>query len=221
MTPRRWWDGAGSSRFERDRAIVAEEQPGLQFMERDGIMILAGEVVIRSASGIPDSTPTLIRFPPEYPAKEPVAFDVTGRFPHDGEHHFWTNGTCCLWLDVASPWTPKDPEGLRMFLDQLALFYERQLIMAADLTAPWPGGGWGHNEQGYIEFLRQDWGLSDEAIGRMAGALAGRRHVRSRCPCGSGRQYRRCHLGHVDRFRSRAHRPTLVMLINRLEGGGS
>lgn len=181
-------------------------------------MTLEGDVVIRSASGIPDRTPTLIVFPPGYPAKEPVAFEPTERFLHDGNHHFWTNGKCCLWLDVASPWLPRDPDGLRMFLDQLALFYERQLIMLMDPTAPWPGGGWGHNEHGYIEFLRQEWGLSDDAIRRMAGALAGRRHNASPCPCGNRRQYRKCHRSQVDQFRSKAHQPTLASLVNLLEG---
>ena len=218
MIPRRWWEGAGSARLERDRAIVAGEQPGLLFVERDGIMTLEGEVVIRSASGIPDRTPTLIVFPPEYPAKEPVAFEPTERFRHDGPHHFWTNGKICLWLDVATPWNPKDPNGLRMFLDQLTLFYERQLIMARDPTASWPGGGWGHNEDGYIEYLRQEWGLSDDVIRRMASALAGRRHNASPCPCGSRRQYRKCHRSQVDQFRSKAHPPTLARLVNLLEG---
>jgi hypothetical protein len=218
MIPRRWWEGAGSARFKRDRAIVAGEQPGLQIVERDGIMTLEGDVVIRSASGIPDRTPTLILFPPEYPTKEPMAFEPTNRFEHDGNHHFWTNAKCCLWLDVATPWNPKDPDGLRMFLDQLALFYERQLIMLMDPTAPWPGGGWDHNEYGYIEFMRQEWGLSETAIRRMASALAGRRHNASPCPCGRRRQYRKCHRSQVDQFRSKALPSMLVRLVDLLEG---
>jgi hypothetical protein len=128
------------------------------------------------------------------------------------------NGKCCLWLDVASPWARTDPDGLRMFLDQLALFYERQLIMALNPEASWPGGGWGHNEHGYIEYLRREWGLSDAAMRRMASAFASRRHTKSSCPCGSGRQYRRCHLAKVEQFRSRAHRPTLTRLVAVLEG---
>lgn len=218
MAPRRWWDGVGSRRLEHDRTIVEQEQPGLKYEEQEDVLALMGDVVIYTASGIPNRTPTLIVFPPEYPAREPIAFEPTERFPHDGDHHFWNNGRCCLWLDVATPWNPKDPDSLRMFLDQLALFYERQLIMSKDPTAPWPGGGWGHNENGYIEFLRQEWGLSDAAIRRMASALAGRRHNASPCPCGSHRQYRKCHRSQVDQFRSKAYPPTLARLVALLEG---
>jgi hypothetical protein len=105
-----------------------------------------------------------------------------------------------------------------MFLDQLALFYERQLIMRMNPSAGWPGGGWGHNEEGYVEYLRQQWGLPDDAIRRMAGALAGRRHNKSLCPCGSRLQYRKCHRSQVDRFRSRASPFALTRLISLLEG---
>lgn len=102
-----WFEGAGRARLEHDRTIVAEEHPGLAYVAHpDGSLALLGDITVKLASGIPRRIETRIEFPPDYPAHEPIAFDMAGRFRHDADHHFYTNGRCCLWLDVESRWRP-------------------------------------------------------------------------------------------------------------------
>ncbi len=212
---RRWWEGRLAARFEHDKAIVAEVQPRLRHeVGPYGAMTLVGDVVVKTVSGTPNRIPTRIDFPDDYPRNEPVAHEVGNLFPHDGDHHFsYSSDQCCLWLDAASPWSPRDPDALRMFLEQLAIFYHRQLMMKADPTLHFPGPWWGHGGEGYLQYLEQEWGLARPVLRRLALGFRGRLYGKAPCPCGSRRQYRRCHQPTIDRFRGRASKSSLEQLV--------
>src|SRR5256885_4534388 len=55
--------------------------------------------LFRSQSGIRDEVKTHVVFPFAYPAQEPRAYDIEGRFPHILERHFYDDGhhdgRCC------------------------------------------------------------------------------------------------------------------------------
>lgn len=222
--PQRWWEGPGSARLAHDAAIVLEMQPGLRHEEQaDGRMALVGEIEVRTESGVPHRIPSRIDFPPDYPRTEPVALETGNRFPHTTDRHFYSkpDGRCCLWLDVASEWRPRDPDALRHFLDQLATFYHRQLILDVDLDAGWPGREHVHGGAAYVEHLMGRWGMSRGALRRMTPALEGRVSRSGRCPCGSGRRFRRCHQTEVDEFVGRANEPSVEQLLELLRSGPS
>jgi SEC-C motif len=205
--PVRWWDGRrGAERLARDKAIVAAEQPELRWVERDDRLKLEGDFAVRLASGFRERISVEILFPDDYPNHEPAAFEPRGRFqPHDVTRHFFTDsGRCCLWLDVASLWQAGDREALRTFLDQLAVWFHRQLVYDANPAAGWPGSEYAHTAEAYFQYFLEDWGLSEEALVRLGPGFIGRIGSKDRCPCGSGAQYRRCHQPQIDRFRGRA-----------------
>ena len=181
-------------------------------------MALVGDVEVRTQSGIPHGIPTRVEFPVGYPRVEPVAFETGNRFPHILDRHFYSNpeGRCCLWLDVASGWRPRDLDALRHFLDQLATFYHRQLILDVDPTAGWPGREHVHGGAAYVEHLRNRWRMSAGELRRMAPALAGGMSRNGRCPCGSGRRYRHCHQSSVEAFVKRANGPSVTQLLDLL-----
>ena len=213
--PTRWWDGRrGAERFARDKTIVAEEQPELRWVEVDGAMRLEGNFIVKLASGIPERIWVVIVFPVDYPQREPSAFEPKGRFqPQDVVRHFFTaNGKCCLWLDVASPWRAGDREALRTFLDQLAVWFHRQLVYDSNPAAGWPGPEYAHSAEAYFQYFLEDWGLSETALVRLGRGFVGRLGSKDPCPCGSNAQYRRCHQPQIDRFRGRVS-PELCLRI--------
>lgn len=215
-TARRWWTfGSGVARHARDREIAAVEQPGLAYTELDGALWLAGSFVIQTASGIPDKVGTGIWFPPTYPTDEPAAFVLGDQFePRSPQRHFMGKAQCCLWLDAATLWDPRDPDALRPFLDQLAVFYERQFIY--DQTGVWPGPAWGHDDGTYIDYLLEEWAITPEQLIALEPALRGAVGWQSRCPCGSGRKYPRCHQKQVDGFLERGGRRLIEGLRRHL-----
>jgi hypothetical protein len=65
-----------------------------------------------------------------------------------------------------TPWSPHDPNALRGFIDQLIVFWDRQLIY--DDNGKWPGPAYDHDEKGYRQFIQEE--LNDGAV--LANALA-------------------------------------------------
>jgi hypothetical protein len=109
----------------------------------------------RLPSGSPQRIATWIEFPSDYPDHEPLAFETARRFRHDADHHFYANDRCCLWLDVETKWRPGDRDALRRFLDELSLFYYRQLMMEANPRLSYPRLSSGHGVLGYLEYLEE------------------------------------------------------------------
>jgi hypothetical protein len=200
-----WFEGAGQARLEHDQAIVSEDQPALRYtFERAGSISLVGDVTFALASGSPQRIATRIDFPADYPAHEPLAFETASRFRHDADHHFFTNDGCCLWLDVETKWRPGNPDSLRVFLDELKVFYLRQLMMEADPTLAFPGRSRGHGVTGYLEFLEERLRMPRRDMPRMLRAIVGGVSRNAPCPCGRRVRYRKCHRDPIRRFRARA-----------------
>lgn len=213
--PAPWYARDGGARLETDRALVAASAySDLSFrIDRDErLCLLDGELVYRSESGIRTRIPVRIEFPADYPRGEPRAYDVSNRFIHDPDGHFMSDGRsdgrCCLWLDWESGWSPQDPEGLLRFLDQVAIFFHRQLIFEAGGRKHWPGPARGHGFDGYHEFLRDGLSLDGDALRSLLPALEryGSFRRSGPCPCGSGRQYPECHLDRVTEIVQRVGR---------------
>lgn len=195
--PKPWYLRDAGARFQRDDAIVRAHYPGLEWKidEATQLARLGGTVTILESGGIKTPVPTRVDFPYYYWSDEPVAFETTRRFVWDQDRHITPeSGQCCLWLPPLSKWDPNDPNALHTFLDELAVFFDRQLVFES--TGRWPGPSWGHSDDGYwkyvVEQLGGDLTTADKFI---FGLMTGRNEP---CPCGGGRHYKRCHLGEFE-----------------------
>jgi hypothetical protein len=198
-----WFEGAGRARLEHDKAIVAEDQPNLAYVaQRDGSLALVGDFTFKLPSGSPQRIATRIEFPVGYPNHEPLAFETDRRFRHDADHHFYGNDRCCLWLDVETRWRSSDPGALRRFLDELKVFYYRQLMMEANPNLPYPGPSRGHGTLGYLEHLEERLRLRTVDLPRLIRALDGGVYRNAPCPCGRRIRYRKCHRRAIVRYRN-------------------
>ncbi len=202
------WYERNSTRLSADRAIVAELYPSLKFGVNDesASASVEGDIVIRAECGISTEIATLVRFPWDYPGSEPVAYDAQRRFqplPYRDlkERHIGADdGKCCLWLPPRSPWVPNDPSGLGHFLDQLVIFFERQLIY--DVTGKWPGPAYAHERDGYLEFIREQLGDEIGHFDRLLTVITLHSRVgpNEACPCESGIKFKKCHLRLIEKI---------------------
>lgn len=209
-TRNRPWHERNPDRFCSDRALVAEYYPSLSLYinEESSAASLQGDITIREECGISTSINTLIQFPPGYPTHEPEAYDAKRRFQpwperELKERHITNNGKCCLWIPPRSPWVPSDPEGLKHYLDQLAIFFERQLIY--DVNGKWPGPAYAHELEGYIEFIKEELGAEAIHFEQLLPVVTMRSRIgpNEPCPCGSGSKYKKCHLRLVERIQGK------------------
>jgi hypothetical protein len=194
----RWFErDEGDELLAQDRDLIRRAYPDLKYglNHRQRAVFLAGAITLRAECGVPTRIKTRVTFPDTYPDHEPMAYETGGMFSHIADRHFYKDGRCCLWLPVESQWGPREATALLDFLDQVATFYERQLIYDASPDKRWPWGERGHGIAGYIEFIQEALGGNASIITRFEGLLSGREKIAptSRCPCGSGKKYKFCH----------------------------
>lgn len=203
----KWFErDAGDARLAHDRKLLAQKYPDLEFALNFRLqkVVLRETITLKEEhSGIPTRVKVQIVFPDDYPLTEPIASDNADQFPHIADRHFYKDGQCCLWLPLESQWRYEDKNTLLNFVDQAAIFFERQLIYDAS-GGIWAWGERGHGIAGYIEFLEEQLGGDFQKIEVFIPLLTGKATIynKSKCPCGSSRNYNICHKAKVDYIRN-------------------
>lgn len=224
--PKPWYEQDAGKRLATDWAVVEKCYPGLSYRVDDaeervyleGALLLALE-----QTRVRTDIQVRIEFPPGYPLKEPRAYDSAGRFPHIADRHFFPDGRCCLWLPPESQWDRAAPDGLCRYLDQVALFFYRQLLCDALSTngrVIWPGKARAHGDLGYVEYVLDLLDGDEKMLDVLAPALGNTIQLgrNDRCPCGSGIKYKRCHLEKVADIERRVGASKLHTVFRGLLG---
>jgi hypothetical protein len=210
---RPWYEKDYGVRLAADRALIGESYPTLAFrVDEDlSLVYLEGALGIGSDCGIATQVETKLVFPRDYPHSEPAAYDAAHRFKAHAEkdfkdRHLSSDGKCCFWLPPLSPWSAGDLNALRGFVDQLVVFWDRQLIY--DDTGKWPGPAYGHDQDGYLQFVVEQLGGDPKLAGALTPLILGCVSVGRNqwCPCGSQQKFKRCHLRTVEEIRRRVRR---------------
>lgn len=205
--PKPWYEQDNGARLTHDKQLLAQSFPGLVYSIDDKArqVTLGGTITLRAECGIPTESQVRVVFPPNYPYQEPRIYDAEDRFPHTADRHFYKDGRCCLWLPPDSNWNPKDPEGLCRLFEEVAVFFDRQLVLEAGGKDTWPGEQRPHGDAGYIQFVQEIFGDDPQALVAFLPTFVQRKAPgrNSSCPCGSGQKYKRCHLERVEEVKRR------------------
>lgn len=210
-----WFARDDGKRLAGDRELVRRHYPQLMYeIGEQAPVRLRGPLLLTSDSGITTRVAVRIDFPDRYPECEPIAYYDENRFAVDLDRHLLLHGRCCLWLPPRSRWKPGDPQALLKFLDEVALFFDRQLTFESTGRQRWPGGEYPHGHAGYIEFLKEILAVDRSKLNALAPALLNQAcPERNRpCPCGSGRKFKRCHALGIWEVQRTVH-PELMMAI--------
>ena len=128
----------------------------------------------------------------------PTVYEVGGRHGRIADRkkietielHFYPDGACCLGLQLLAD----RKTTLKEFMDELVVpFFYR--LSYTDVHGPaaareYLWAEYSHGDPGVREYLSDLADIAGHGLGR-----------NDPCPCGSGRKYKRCHLGEVDRFK--------------------
>ncbi len=177
-------------------------------------MQLVGDVTLLSECGVATAIAVRVSFPVDYPQSEPTAYDNAKRFPEDVDRHILPGGRFCLWLPPYSPWNPDDPQHLLRFLDEVAVFLDRQLVFEATGCREWPGPQQRHGRAGYEDYMLEFLGGTSKTFQALLPTILnctplGRNDP---CACGSGRKFKRCHAESVEEIVREIGRPHLAYM---------
>lgn len=194
-----WYERDGGARLNHDRNLISTLYPELEFHIHEGRAFLVGVIRLQLECGIENVIQVRIEFPEDYPQKEPRAFDPAKQYPHIPNRHFFSIGQCCLWLPPESLWDSQAPDALLLFLHQVAIFFEKQLIY--NVRHRWPGKQRGHGEQGYREWMCEVLRIKETELRRFIPTLLGKSCAATApCPCNSTLKFRCCHRNQVAKI---------------------
>ena len=128
----------------------------------------------------------------------PTVYEVGGRHARIAERenvetidlHFYPDGACCLGLQLLAD----RKTTLKEFVDELVIpfFYRLSYTdvhgLATSREHLW--AEYSHGDEGLREYLSDVADIAGHGLGR-----------NDPCACGSGRKYKRCHLGEVNKFK--------------------
>lgn len=217
--PKAWYQRDGGNRLAHDRERIAAAFPSLSYRidEQGECVFLEGTITLVAECGISTPIQVRIQFPDSYPKHEPRVYDAAKRFPCEANRHIYPDGQCCLWLPPESRWNADDPDGLRRFLEEVAVFFDQQLAYDALGRSRWPGKQRSHGDSGYVEFVQELLGGSQQLLKVFAPVFANRSSVKrnSPCPCGSGIKYKKCHLWAIEEITRRVGLIKLYTIFGR------
>jgi hypothetical protein len=187
-------------RLRADSELVRVHYPGLSLLRNGEAAEFVGDITIGSECGIGTQIQTRIVVPDGYPEEEPTAFDVAERFPRDPDAHINPDGSCCLWVWWDSAWDGRQPDALLKFVDQLVVFFHKQLLFEATGRKRWPGDARGHGQDGYKEYLCETLNIAPALLPDFVSLLVSWSDADKylRCPCGSAKKIRWCHAAAVE-----------------------
>jgi hypothetical protein len=203
-------------RLAADDVLVRSRYPELSLVRNNGTAEFAGTITIGSASGVKTQIQTRIVAADGYPDDEPIAFDAAARFPRDPDAHMNPDGSCCLWLGWDSGWEGRPSDAILKFIDQLVIFFHKQLLYEATGRKRWPGAARGHAQDGYREYLAEALNITPTLLPDLLPLLAAWPNTDKYlpCPCGSGRKLRWCHTEAVEGLFRRVGRQRVQARVN-------
>lgn len=203
-----WYERDEGHRLAQDQVVLSTKYWQFTFAvdPETQRMCMQGSLDYQLACGVPTKLAVRVEFPADYPSREPRAYDADSRFPHEPDRHFYLDGRCCLWLRPESEWNANNPDAIAHYLDQVVVFFDRQLIceaLPAYDVSQWPGGARGHGVAGYLEYVQETFSGDEDLMEVLLPVIVGKNRVGRNqiCPCGGSLKYKRCHLSKVENVR--------------------
>jgi hypothetical protein len=194
----------GLELFRLEARIVCESYSGFVFCDGDAdTAFLSGTLDLTDDNGLPvDAYKIKIYSGGRYPASFPMVFETDGRLPHNIEWHVFPDGHCCIKSIPEEMLICKQGITLISFLEQeLKPYFFNQIHR--ELKGYYLKER-AHGMAGNIAYFKETF-RTEDLISIARGLQYIKTHAEpnrvSRCFCGSGEKYRRCHRDAYRKFR--------------------
>lgn len=206
--------------LEEIERAVATHQPELAVSTTDALILLEGRFVVSGPSGPFDFYEVRVGVSPEYPAHEPIVFEIGGRIPKRIDRHiFPKHGDSCLGVWEEWLLTSPDHRFGTFLTGPMHDYFLSQSHFEA--TGEWPFGERSHGKQGVLEGYAALLQLPcDEGLLAAYLFVLSRDHLKGHvtCPCGSGKKLRNCHRAELQDLRQRIPAHMAERMYKRIRG---
>lgn len=137
-----------------------------------------------------------VYFPRTYPKGFPVMVDLSKTFPWEVDWHMSPHdGQCCVCGVIEKEEVGRKGITLLEFIQKYVLrFYANQVYRTK--YGQYKNGEYAHDGEGVWEALEEEFNTTDRVkIRRLLVEIRTKRGRNEVCFCGSGKKYKKCHLG--------------------------
>ncbi len=214
----RAWHRANPEAFAQLQDRVTSEYPDLHFHDSAGQLLLSGVYPIVEGGRVVDRYRIEVAIPRGGPDTDiPAVKETAERIPRDPDHHMLHDGVACLFIPEDFWYNhPKGMDLLAFLNGPVRAFFVGQSLVEHD--EQWPQGARPHGNEGIVDFYAPFLGTRDLARVKACVDMLAARKLRGhkRCPCGSGKPLRDCHLTTLRQLRSRIPKRCALASLSRL-----
>ena len=192
---RKPWHEANPAFYDEVMQQVEAAYPDLHFVVHNNVVFLSGSFPLKDGERIVDRYSIEVAFPPNYPCDLPLVWEIGGRIPRTADRHIYTNGATCLFVLDERAWICPEGTSLLDFLNgPVRNFFLGQSLFEID--GVWPFGQRSHGVQGILEFYAERLDTNDKSVIIRYLDVLRKKDLKGhwRCPCGSGKRLRKCHM---------------------------
>ncbi len=198
-----WWVKRPELLAEIEAELDANH-PLLRVVERDGVIVVLGRLILEAEGQAFDAYEIAMVFPRTYPMDLPAVFETRGRITPTRDRHFNATGDACLmvpeeWLLKAS-----DTSFHGFMSGPVKNFFVAQAFY--DEHGEFPHGVREHGSAGLVSTYGELLDVprtADRILAELDCLAAERAKGHWDCPCGSGRRLRDCCRARIERLRRR------------------
>jgi hypothetical protein len=147
----------------------------------------------------------------------PLLRETAGRIPRIDDRHINKDGEACIFVPEEWLVRPRDEKTLIHYLDgPVRDYFIWQSLCEDGQSLPWKGRS--HYIPGLIEAYGEMVGFRGESSIRCCLEYLSKKKIKPHwlCPCGSGKQLRHCHLGHICNLQLKIPRSIAKLAFQRL-----
>lgn len=211
------WHKIDPLKLARLKEEVARDYPDLRLSEWQECIFLEGSFPIIHDGYELDRFQVKIKLPSDFPETIPTVWETAGRIPRHPDWHTDSEGTLCIIVPEEWLLNPESSSLLAFLNGPMRNFLIGQIF--AELGSPRPMGERSHSGNGLIEAYGEMVGSNDpKVITTYLDYLSGK-VVKGhwKCPCGSGKELRSCHIAHMRELQRKIPRNIAKGALARLK----
>jgi len=181
--------------FDQVEAALTRLQPELKAVLIEGKIYIAGNFICYGKEGAFETYEIELLLQAGFPEVEPFVRETGNKIPRLADRHIYpSTGQCCLCVWQEWLWKTRNPDFEEFLVGPLHSYFVSQSLF--ELTGHWPFGERRHDREGLDQALEEMLDTIPNASICAALATLSQAKVKGhiRCPCGSGKRLRNCHV---------------------------
>lgn len=180
--------------FRKECGALSAVFPNLVYKEEKDLPVIMGKILLKDGEMLIDTFEIRITATTDYPNRFPLVFEIGGRLPHNIDWHVFPDGHCCIKSYPEEIYICRQGISLQHFIvNQIVPYFFNQKYRELHGFFLHERK---HGDAGNLQFFEDIFRTSDLYVignGLLTLWKNGLPNRVSKCFCGSGKKYRKCH----------------------------